>query len=122
MLFGICPRTSHTPKFWHTYMVFFEPCYNFQFNCVSGNQLFVADMPSRSPKLDSTSEIESDYFVCSVIKTAQNSEDCVQQIKSETKGQYISINCVKNLKWADRSRYSGSQTILMVKDSPYRKG
>ena len=36
MFFGICPRTSRTPKFWHTYVITYgdfiaiaEPCYPF---------------------------------------------------------------------------------------------
>ena len=62
-------------------------CYNFQLNFVPGNQLFVADILSRLPLPDSTSEIKSDemdYFVHSVIKSCQISKDRLQQITTET--------------------------------------
>ena len=61
--------------------------YNFQLNFVPGNQLFVADILSRLPLPDSTSEIKSDemdYFVHSVIKSCQISKDRLQQITTET--------------------------------------
>ena len=61
--------------------------YNFQLSFVPGNQLFVADILSRLPLPDSTSEIKSDemnYFVHSVIKSCQISKDRLQQITTET--------------------------------------
>ena len=61
--------------------------YNFQLNFVPGNQLFVADILSRLPLPESTSEIKSDemnYFVHSVIKSCQISKDRLQQISTET--------------------------------------
>ena len=47
--------------------------YNFQLNYVPGNLLFVADILSRLPLPDGTSEIKSDemnYFVHTVIKSS----------------------------------------------------
>ena len=61
--------------------------YNFQFKYVPGNQLFIADILSRLPLPDSTSEIKNDemnYFVHSVIKSCQISEGRLQQIITET--------------------------------------
>ena len=61
--------------------------YNFQLKYVHGNQLFVADMLSRLPLPDSTSEIksgETNYFVHSVIKSCQISEGRLQRIITET--------------------------------------
>ena len=61
--------------------------YNFQLSFVPGNHLFVADILSRLPLPDSTSEIKSDemnYFVHSVIKSCQISKDRLQQITTET--------------------------------------
>ena len=62
-------------------------CYNFQLNYVPGNQLFFADILSRLPLLNSTSEIKSNkmnYYFHSVIKSCQISEDHLQQIITET--------------------------------------
>ena len=61
--------------------------YNVQPNNVSGNQLLVVDILSRLPLPDSTSEIKSNeinYFVHSIIKPCQITEDRVQQIITET--------------------------------------
>ena len=61
--------------------------YNSQLNYVLGNQLFVADMLSRLPLPDNTSEIKGDemnHFVHSVLKSCQISEDRLQQIITET--------------------------------------
>ena len=67
----------------------------FQLNYAPGNQLFVADMLSRLPLPDSTSEIKSNvmnYFVHSVIKSCQISENRLQQIITETQNRTIYYN------------------------------
>ena len=61
--------------------------YNVQLNNVPGNQLLVADILSKLPLPDSTAEIKSNemnYFVHSVIKPRQITEDRQQQIITET--------------------------------------
>ena len=66
--------------------------YNVQPNNVPGNQLLVADILSRLPLPDSTSEIKSNeinYFVHSIIKPCQITEDRVQQIITETENDDI---------------------------------
>ena len=79
--------------------------YNFQLIYVPGNQLFVADILSRLPLPDSTSEIKSDemnYFVHSLIKSSQISEDRLQQIIPERKKTIYYNQCsVTNSKWMD---------------------
>ena len=79
--------------------------YNFQLIYVPGNQLFVADILSRLPLPDSTSEITSDemnYFVHSLIKSSQISEDRLQQIIPERKKTIYYNQCsVTNSKWMD---------------------
>ena len=96
--------------------------YNFQLIYVPGNQLFIVDMLSRLPLPDNTSEIKSNEmnnFVHSVIKSCQISEDRLQQIITETQKDDITINCVTNSKWMDRSRYNKNQTIFNGKRFTY---
>ena len=80
--------------------------HNFQLNYAPGNQLFVGDMLSRLPLPDSKSEIESDvmnYFVHSVIKSCQISEDRLQQIITETQKDDILQSVVLQIQngWID---------------------
>ena len=66
--------------------------YNVQLNFVPEDQLFVVNILSRLPLLDSTSEIKSDgmnYCVHYIIKSCQISEDRLQEIKKEIQKQDI---------------------------------
>ena len=96
--------------------------YNFQLHYVPGNQLLVADILSRLPFPDNTSEIksnETNYFVHSVIKSCQISEDRLQQIITETQKDNILQSVVLQIQngWTDPDA-SKVKPYLTVKDSP----
>ena len=93
--------------------------YNFQLNYIPENELFVADILSRLPLADSTSEIKSDEMFSHFCKTScQISEDPLPQIMTETQKDDILQSVVLQIQnaWADPDT-TKFKPYLTVKDS-----
>ena len=72
--------------------------YNFQLSFVPGNHLFVADILSRLPLPDSTSEIKSDemnYFVHPVIITETQKDDILQSVLLQIQNEWTDPDTTK---------------------------